>query len=37
VADLDVMNAMMASPSPEDLALMEKHGVVQPFTAYIEA
>ena len=37
VADLDAMNAMMASPSPEDLALMEKHGVVQPITAYVEA
>ncbi len=37
VADLDAMNAMLASPSPEDSALMEKHGVVPPFTAYIEA
>jgi hypothetical protein len=37
VADLDAMNAMLASPSPEDSALMEKHGVVPPITAYIEA
>jgi hypothetical protein len=31
------MNAMLASPSPEDAALMEQHGVVPPLTAYIEA
>ena len=37
VADLDAMNALLASPSPEDSALMEKHGVVPPITAYIEA
>ncbi len=37
VADIDAMNAMLASPSPEDSALMEKHGVVPPITAYIEA
>jgi hypothetical protein len=37
VADMDAMNAMLASPSPEASALMEKHGVVPPITAYIEA
>jgi hypothetical protein len=37
VADLEAMNAMLASPSPEDAALMEQHGVVPPLTAYIEA
>jgi len=37
VADVDAMKAMMASPSPEDTALMEKHGVVPPITAYVEA
>ena len=30
------MKAMLASPSLEDSALMEKHGVVPPITAYIE-
>ena len=37
VADLEAMNAMLASPSAEDAALMEQHGVVPPLTAYIEA
>jgi hypothetical protein len=37
VADVDALKAMLASPSPETLALMEKHGVVPPITAYIEA
>ena len=37
VADIDAMKSMLASPSPEDAALMEKHGVVPPITAYIEA
>lgn len=37
VADLDAMNAMLASPSPEVAALMEQHGVVPPLTVYIEA
>jgi len=37
VADVDAMKAMMASPSPEAAALMEKHGVVPPITAYFEA
>ena len=37
VADTDALGAMMASPSPDVLALMEKHGVVPPITAYFEA
>lgn len=37
VGDMDAMNAMLASPSPETLALMEQHGVVPPITAYTEA
>lgn len=37
VADIDAMKAMLASPSQEASALMEKHGVVPPITAYIEA
>jgi hypothetical protein len=28
--------AMMTSPSPKDKALEEKHGVILPFTLYIE-
>lgn len=36
VADLGAMQAMLASPSPEVLAAMEAHGVVQPITAYVE-
>jgi hypothetical protein len=30
------MQGMLASPSPEVLAAMENHGVVQPITAYVE-
>lgn len=37
VHDMEGMQAMMASPSDEAKALMQKHGVVPPFTAYIEA
>jgi hypothetical protein len=37
VGDVDAIQAMLASPSPEVLAKMEAHGVVPPFTAYIEA
>ena len=36
VADLDEMGAMLSHPSPETLATMEAHGVVQPISAYIE-
>jgi len=37
VTDLDAVKALMDSPPADVLALMEKHGVVPPFTAYIEA
>jgi hypothetical protein len=37
VQDLDAVRAVLAAPSPETTALMEEHGVVPPFTAYIEA
>ena len=37
VSDLAAMQSMLASPSPETLAAMETHGVVQPITAYVEA
>ena len=37
VADLAAMQSMLASPSPDVLAAMEAHGVVQPITAYVEA
>ena len=35
VQDLEGMQAMLASPPPDVLALMEKHGVVPPITAYV--
>src|SRR3954471_6470387 len=37
VHDMAGAEAMMTSPSPEVAAVMEKHGVVQPITAYVEA
>jgi hypothetical protein len=37
VADVEAMQAMLATPSPEVLAAMESHGVVQPITAYVQA
>lgn len=37
VSDLAAMQDMLASPSPEALATMKGHGVVQPFAAYVEA
>ena len=37
VADMDELGAMLGSPPPEVKALMEKHGVVQPITVYVEA
>jgi hypothetical protein len=36
VHDMAGAQAMMTSPSPEDAALEEKHGVIQPMTVYIE-
>lgn len=37
VADVDALNGMLTSPSPEVLAAMQDHGVVMPITAYIQA
>ena len=37
VQDLEGMQGMLASPPPDVLALMEKHGVVPPITAYVAA
>jgi hypothetical protein len=37
VQDLDALQAMLASPSPEVAAAMEAHGVVQPISAYVTA
>ena len=37
VHDVAALEAMVASPPPEVAALMEKHGVVPPLTAYVEA
>jgi hypothetical protein len=34
--DLAAVQAMLASPPPEVGALMEKHGVIPPFTAFVE-
>ncbi len=36
VHDMAGAQAMMASPSPEDAATMERHGVIPPLTVYIE-
>ena len=36
IHDLAGAQAMMASPSPEDAAAMERHGVITPITAHIE-
>ena len=37
VSDLAAMQEMLASPSPETLAAMQAHGVIQPISAYVEA
>jgi hypothetical protein len=36
VSDVTAIKSMLASPSPEVLAAMQDHGVVQPITAYIQ-
>jgi hypothetical protein len=36
IHDMDGLQAMMASPSSEDVATEERHGVLQPIIAYIE-
>jgi hypothetical protein len=37
VSDLAALESMLSSPSPETVALMQSHGVVQPLVVYIEA
>jgi hypothetical protein len=37
IDDIDAAQAMIGSPPPEVAALMEKHGVIQPITGYVEA
>jgi hypothetical protein len=37
VQDLEAMQAMLASPSPDVLARMEEPGVVPPITVYVVA
>jgi len=36
VADFETLQGMLASPTPEVLAAMQEHGVVQPITAYVQ-
>ena len=36
IHDMEGAQAAMTSPSPEDAATAERHGVIQPITAYIE-
>jgi len=36
IHDMEGIQALMASPSPEVAAQEEKHGVIKPMTAYIE-
>ena len=36
VHDIAGAQAMMASPSPEDAAAMERHGVIPPLAVYLE-
>ncbi len=37
VQDLEAAQAMFSSPPPDVAAAMQKHGVVPPITAYVEA
>jgi hypothetical protein len=36
IHDMEGLQALMASPSPEDAVAEERHGVIQPITVYIE-
>ncbi len=36
IHDMAGLEELMASPSPEDTATQERHGVILPITAYIE-
>lgn len=37
ITNMDAMQALMSSPPPETVALMEQHGVIPPISVYIEA
>ena len=37
VDDVEALNAMVKSPPPEVVAVMESHGVIQPITVYVDA
>jgi hypothetical protein len=36
IHDMAGLQALMASPSPEDVAAEQRHGVIPPMTTYIE-
>lgn len=36
IHDMAGLQALMASPSPEDAAAQERHGVIPPIVAYVE-
>ena len=36
IHDMEGLQALMASPSPEDLDAQERHGVIPPIVAYVE-
>ena len=36
VHDMEGVQAMIASPSPDHAAAMERHGVIPPLTVYVE-
>ena len=36
IHDMEGLQALMSSPSPEDAAAQERHGVIQPIFVYIE-
>jgi len=36
VGDMEALQSMLASPPPEVLEAMQRHGVIPPITAYIE-
>ena len=36
IHDMAGLQERMASPSPEDTATQERHGVIQPITVYVE-
>ncbi len=36
IHDMAGLQELMAAPSPEDTAAQERHGVIQPITAYLE-